>query len=76
LAQVCTHFITGNCKYGKSCREKHDEKVKSQILTYLKLKRKNEKKDKIVPGSNAIPNVAKEEAPKKPLKDLRETVLN
>jgi len=49
----------------------------------MKLKRKNEKKDNIVPASNAIPNVkvtnavvAKEEAPKKSLKDLRETVLN
>jgi len=32
LAKVCTHFITDNCKYDKACREKHDEKIKGQIV--------------------------------------------
>jgi hypothetical protein len=73
LAKVCTHFITDNCKYDKACREKHDEKIKGQIVKLIRMKRKNEKGEE--KATKPSPTVPKEVAPKKKLIDLRETVL-
>ena len=43
-SKVCTHFITGKCKYGSECREEHNQKIKAQIIKLIQIQRGNGKK--------------------------------
>ena len=71
VAKVCAHFITRACLFGDTCREKHDLKVKNQIITLIKTQRLNKEKD----ASKEEVKSQTEALPKKKGIDLRDTVL-